>query len=262
MCLCWAHVWSGWTNAVNKVLTAFCANEYAKCKSICHTDILLVHSPTNFCMCQSVQVNFALPLFFFFFHPTSPHHTPVQFVRGEPEKKKPNSHSNLEFIAFSESRWAHTHTQWWCQCCVQRSGAYATSRQPRCLRAIALKINGKHFVGCQNCWSRTTDWANNKTDKRSYHVVWLRPHHHQKKSTHIYTSRIPLRGARIKKKHILQNKFLDANPFLHIYLVLCTIARGGLFPMFWQIYRFDWMYVCKVHRVAACAETYLRCIRK
>lgn len=78
--------------------------------------ILLVLSQTNFCMCQSVQVNFALAVFFFFFllhrRHTIPGHMHASAICAKPKRVKknnqPNSHSNLEFIAFSESRCAHT----------------------------------------------------------------------------------------------------------------------------------------------------------
>lgn len=74
------------------------------------TDILFAFSlKTNFRMCQSVQVNFVALPYTLLFSPASPHHTGPHAHRcNSCKKSKPNSHSNLEFIAFSESRRALT----------------------------------------------------------------------------------------------------------------------------------------------------------
>lgn len=102
-------------------------------------------------------------------HFSSKHWSPVSAPHSRTKKKKKKKKYTktilklaLEFIAFSDSRaLANSEHKDARDDAVNTAysfafgtyvGAYATSQESRCLRAIALKINGKHFVGCQNYW--------------------------------------------------------------------------------------------------------------
>lgn len=194
----WTHVSYGCSmlNSWIEVLTG------VLCKRICksmRTDIALWQ--TNIRMCQSAQVNLLAILcasVFFFsscsyrhrhiglgttaaVHHTHTHiHTRCNLCETRHEQKKSYKTRTRTriYCIFWIARHTHTHKDpdadaaGGARCCVHSCargifGAYATSQQPRCLRAIALKINGKHFVGCQNCWSWTSERTNERMNERT-----------------------------------------------------------------------------------------------